>query len=405
MAPGRQSADSTAPSSAHNRLSLLGWLGALGLLLAACGPSTPVNVLARVLAVIPVHATPSAGLGGDSSAIWVPSDLDGSISRVDPLTNEVSATIQVATSRSCTLCWGAVTTHAGSVWATSSSARLALLGIDPVSNRVSTSVALPVFPSAVMSTSDGTVWIASVLDSAVVKFDPLSQQVQARIGVPRPSRLAAGDGAVWVISIPDDAPDGRVVAIDTRTDQVVANVEVGVQPTAIAFGEGGVWVVDEGRQRLQRIDPREAAVVASIPVGFLPTGVTVSDGSIWVVSLSAPGVDGPALSRIDPTTNTNLGSISVGHGAPMGLAVGAGSLWVATRNPDSIVRVQASGAAAESQPLLLGVVVAAVLVALWTWRQSAHGPRWSPADSGRQLLQLRRFSALRDRGAGALDRN
>jgi len=396
MAPGRPSADSTGPSSARSR-TVVGCLGALTLLLAACSASTPVDVLARVLAVIPVHATPSAGLDADNSAIWVPSDLDGSISRVDPLTNEVSATIQLATSRSCTLCWGAVTTHAGSVWATSSSARLALLGIDPSSNRVTTSMPLPVFPSAVLSTSDGLVWVASVLDSAVVKFDPLSQQVQARIGIPRPSRLAAGNGAVWVISIPDDAADGRVVAIDTRTDQIVANVEVGVQPTAIAFGEGSVWVVDEGRQRLQRIDARTGGVVASIPVGFLPTGVAVSDGSIWVVSLSAPGVEGPALSRIDPTTNTNLGSISVGHGAPTGLAVGAGSLWVATRNPDSIVRVQASGAAAGTQPLLLSVVVAAVLVALWTWRQSTHDPRWSPAVSGRQLLQLRRFSEIRAR--------
>ena len=398
MALGRPSAASTGPSSARNRWGVAAWLSALGLLLAACGQAKPVDVLGQVLAVIPVHATPSAGLDGDNSAIWIPSDLDGSISRVDPLTNEVSATIQLAGTRSCTLCWGAVATQAGAVWATSSSARLALLGIDPLSNRITTSVPLPVFPSAVMSTSDGAVWVASVLDSAVVKLDPVTEQVQARIGVPRPSRLAAGDGAVWVISLPDDAPDGRVVAIDTRSDQVIAEVEVGGQPTAITFGEGSVWVVDEGTQRLQRIDPGSNALVASIPVGFLPTGVAVSAGSIWVVSLSAPGVDGPALSRIDPSTNTNLGSISVGHGTPTGVAVGAGSLWVATRNPDTVVRVQPSGGASESQPLLLAVVVlSAVLVALWSWRQSAHGPRWSPVVAGHQLVQLRRFSELRER--------
>lgn len=375
----------------------LGALAALGLLLTACSQSTPQDAVARVLAVIPVHATPSAGLDADSSAIWVPSDLDGSISRVDPLTNQVSATIQLPTSRSCTLCWGAVATQGGSVWATSSSARLALLGIDPLSNQVSTSVPLPIFPSAVISSSDGMVWVASVLDSAVVRFDPATQQVQARISVPRPSRLAAGEGTVWVVSIPDDAPDGRVVGIDARTDEVVTNVEVGVQPTAIAFGEKSVWVVDEGTQRLQRIDPHSNAVVASIPVGFLPTGVAVSGGSVWVASLSAPGVDGPALSRIDAASNANLGSVSLGHGAPMGVTVGAGSLWVATRNPDTVVRVEAPGTSAESQPLLLSVVVLALLGALWTWRQSARGPRWSRAVSGRQILQLRRFSELRAR--------
>jgi hypothetical protein len=199
------------------------------------------------------------------------------------------------------------------------------------------------------------------------------------------------------VSIPDDAPDGRVVGIDARTDEVVTNVEVGVQPTAIAFGENSVWVVDEGTQRLQRIDPHSNAVVASIPVGFLPTGVAVSGGSVWVASLSAPGVDGPALSRIDPASNANLGSVSLGHGAPMGVTVGAGSLWVATRNPDTVVRVEAPDTSAESQPLLLSVVVLALLGALWTWRQSARGPRWSRAVSGRQILQLRRFSELRTR--------
>ena len=398
MARGRPSAVSTGPSSARKRRGVA-WLSALGLcLLAACGQPRPVDALGQVLAVIPVHATPSAGLDGDNSAIWVPSDLDGSISRVDPLTNEVSATIQLAGAHSCTLCWGAVAAQGGAVWATSSSARLALLGIDPLSNRITTTVPLPVFPSAVMSTSDGAVWVASVLDSAVVKLDPVTQQVQARIGVPRPSRLAAGDGAVWAISLPDDAPDGRVVAIDPRSEQVVAEVEVGSQPMAITVGEGSVWVVDEGAQRLQRIDPGRNALVASIPVGFLPTGVAVSTGSVWVVSLSAPGVDGPALSRIDPTTNTNLGSISIGHGAPTGVAVAAGSLWVATRNPDTIVRVQPTGAASESQPLPLAIVVVmAVLVAVWAWRQSARGPRWSPVASGHQLLQLRRFSELRGR--------
>jgi streptogramin lyase len=375
----------------------------LGLLLAACTQSAAtLDTSAHIVAVIPVQATPSAGLDADSFAVWVPSDLDGSISRVDPLTNEVAASIDLGSGRSCTLCWGAVATHAGSVWATSSSARLALLGIDPQSNRVTAHLPLPVFPSAVVTTNDGAVWVASVLDGAVVRFDPVSQQVLARINIPRPSRLAAGDGVVWVISLPDDAPDGHAVAIDTRTDRIVADVEVGLQPIAIAFGEGSVWVIDQGRQRLQRIDPRANAIVASIPVGFLPTGVAVSEGSIWVVSLSASGVDGPALSRIDPTTNTNLGSISVGHGAPVAVAVGAGSLWVATRNPDAIVRVDPPTApvAAGNQlsPLVAALLVAALgLACLAASRQSAGATRWTPAASGRQLRQLRDFSRLRAR--------
>jgi virginiamycin B lyase len=132
-------------------------LCAVSLLLAACGPVPSVGSIA---AIIPVGAAPAAGVAAESSAVWVPSDLDGSISRVDPATNSVSATIQPGDARSCSLCLGAVAMQSGSVWVTSSSARLALVGIDRRSNRVSSSTPLPIFPSSVIADGDGSLWLA-----------------------------------------------------------------------------------------------------------------------------------------------------------------------------------------------------------------------------------------------------
>jgi len=375
--------------------SLSSLLSAVGLLLAACGTLPSVG---SVAAIIPVGAAPAAGLAAESSAVWVPSDLDGSISRVDPATNSVSAKIQPGDARSCSLCLGAVAMQSGSVWVTSSSARLALVGIDRRSNRVSSSAPLPVFPSAVIADEDGSLWLASVLDSTVVRFNPASQQIVARMRVPRPSRLAAGDGAIWVIARPDEMGEGLIVRIDPRTNMIAASVEVGLQPTAIAYGEGGVWVIDEASQRLQRIDPNANAVVASVPTGFLPSGVAAGEGSIWVISQSAAGVNGPALSRIDPSNNAVLGSLAVGPGVPVGLAVGAGSVWVATRNPDTIVRVQpvgAPGGSHESVWLLPAVLAAALIVVVWLWPKAARAAGWTSRRRGDQLEALRRFSETR----------
>ena len=159
--------------------SLSSLLSAVGLLLAACGTLPSVG---SVAAIIPVGAAPAAGLAAESSAVWVPSDLDGSISRVDPATNSVSAKIQPGDARSCSLCLGAVAMQSGSVWVTSSSARLALVGIDRRSNRVSSSAPLPVFPSAVIADEDGVViWPQEQITTLLGKADAKRQQDDARL--------------------------------------------------------------------------------------------------------------------------------------------------------------------------------------------------------------------------------
>jgi YVTN family beta-propeller protein len=356
-----------------------------------------------VAAVIPLTAAPGAGLSVASSGVWVPSDANGALARLDAQTNQVSAVIHLGPTPTCTLCWGAVAAHEGAVWTTSTSARLAVVAIDPLENRIITSLPMSVFPSAVASANDGTLWLASVLDSAVVRIDPKTQRQLASISVPRAARLAVGGGAVWVLSHGDAATSGTVAKIDPFTNHVVATIEVGLQPIAIAFGDDSVWVVDASSQRLQRIDPQSNTVVAQVGVGFLPTGVAAGSGSVWVISHSAPGVSGPALARIDPSSNTVSGSVALGEGSPVGVAFGAGSVWVASRDPNAIVRVTplplpSTRSWIDSQPLLL--VVAALLLLLMAWfrRSSLHRRTYAPVHYGAHMSDLRRFAQNRARG-------
>lgn len=60
-----------------------------------------------------------------------------------------------------------------------------------------------------------------------------------------PSALAVGEGGVWILS----HGDGTVSRIDAKTNTVLATIETGVtRPEGrIAAGEGAVWITAPGR--------------------------------------------------------------------------------------------------------------------------------------------------------------
>src|SRR5256885_12309917 len=55
-----------------------------------------------------------------------------------------------------------------------------------------------------------------------------------------------------------------------------------------------------------RIDGRTNAITAEIPLEGAPDGVAVDDGAVWVANARAD-----RLSRIDPTTNAPVATIKV----------------------------------------------------------------------------------------------
>ena len=85
----------------------------------------------KVVATIPVGPTPrflAAGLG----SVWTLNQGDGSVSRIDPATNKVSATIEVGVPGE----GGDIAVGEGAVWVTAIGKPLSK--IDPATNRVVT---------------------------------------------------------------------------------------------------------------------------------------------------------------------------------------------------------------------------------------------------------------------------
>lgn len=117
----------------------------------------------------------------------------------------------------------------------------------------------------------------------------------------------------------------HVGVIDTDTNEVVDEIQVGIRPGPVEFGGGSAWVGNLDDQTLTRIDPATRSTIKTIPLGEkTPTGVAFGAGALWV----AHGQRGQ-LSRVDPqfervTDTLQLASPESQRGA---VDVGEGSVW------------------------------------------------------------------------------
>jgi hypothetical protein len=134
---------------------------------------------------------------------------------------------------------------------------------------------------------------------------------------------------------PPPQAGGQLARIDPVTGTVLGRFDVGASATAVAVGEGAVWVVDEQEQKVVRVDPSSGRVVAKIAVGKEPAAIAVGEGGIWVAD-SADGI----VERIDPATNSVVARIRVQEGVALvaaagGSVVAAGNASTLSIDPDS----------------------------------------------------------------------
>ncbi len=194
--------------------------------------------------------------------------------------------------------------------------------IDPSTNQVVRTIAVGAGPSAV-AFGVGAAWVANSSDGTVSahRCRHLASDEDA-VGRPRAGGIAQGFGRVWVA-----APSAGVVAVlDARSGQVVDRIGVGVDPEAVAVGAGAVWVTNRGDGTVSRIDPESRTVTKTIDVGRGADAIAAGPAAVWVASPTDR-----TLSRIDPERQAVVETVSVGN-APQGLALSGKTLYVAVRS-------------------------------------------------------------------------
>jgi DNA-binding beta-propeller fold protein YncE len=103
---------------------------------------------------------------------------------------------------------------------------------------------------------------------------------------------------------------------------------------ALTVGDGAIWVVSRpdfrccplvsiGTGALSRIDPRTNSITETFPLAGDPVGVAVGAGAVWVANAGSRSVI-----KVDPKEHRPPETIKIG-GRPSGIAFGRGAVWVA----------------------------------------------------------------------------
>jgi ABC-type branched-subunit amino acid transport system substrate-binding protein/tRNA A-37 threonylcarbamoyl transferase component Bud32 len=148
----------------------------------------------------------------------------------------------------------------------------------------------------------------------------------------------------------DDLRAAGALALDPESGEVVASVPLGTYPSAVAVGEGSVWIVDADDRTVSQIDSETRTAVRTFSTSSTPTDVAVGAGGVWIGNaLSAGSFLPTSVTRLDPETGLVVATIELppppgGHVSAYAgfsrqhIAVSEDAVWVV--NPDlSVSRI------------------------------------------------------------------
>jgi YVTN family beta-propeller protein len=296
----------------------------------------------RVQAVI--QTGPAAhGVTVGFGSVWVANHHGGSVSRIDPAMNEVTATIPVGEGP------GSITAGYGYVWVDDYNGD-GFWRIDPRTNEARKLWAHTGGVCANTTVGAGAVWAIGGPKGPLFKMEPSSGRVidTAKIDgcgaelTDMNAGIALGAGSLWVGS-----GRGRLLRLDPKTLALQTTITVPGGPIWVgssSFGSGALWVtqlprggdtsIDDGL--VLRIDPATNLVTARIGVGWGPDDTCVEDGSVWALN----GSDG-TVSEISPSTARVRRTIQIGGSEDAALACGFGSVWATQFDESAVVRIAA----------------------------------------------------------------
>jgi YVTN family beta-propeller protein len=130
--------------------------------------------------------------------------------------------------------------------------------------------------------------------------------------------------------LPGIAPDA-LGAIDLKTNQIVASVSVGSRPGQIVYGNGALWVANQGENTISRVDPIAQRRTSTIPLLAMPTGLAAGRQSIWVTTDEGIKVIDPAFDVVARTIKLREPAPTVGSPFvtwPIAMAFTHAAAWV-----------------------------------------------------------------------------
>jgi YVTN family beta-propeller protein len=321
----RRGATSVAAGAAAVAIAVLAWpsprVGDEGL------PPAGPRVTSAV--TIDVGAGPSEVAVGNA-AVWVANTADATVSRIDPSSNEVAATISVGGAPGDLAVAGD-----GSVWVANPDLA-AVQRIDPTSNARTPDVAIPVAEAgdSLDLAIDRYLWVA-VVGKELVQVDPATSKVVRTVDGVTPVNVAARTGRVFVLEI-----DGTVVELDAETGERTGferSFDISERGDVHFYG-GKLWVASSNGSVVYAADVSDpAAEVERYRFRGTYQEMVHTPAQILVLSDSGSGGVLSAVSGAGAHEFTGAGL----DGSPRDIVQGAGSLWISDFDAGTVTRLEA----------------------------------------------------------------
>jgi YVTN family beta-propeller protein len=191
-----------------------------------------------------------------------------------------------------------------------------------------------------------------------------------------------------LVPLPDSA-----LGIDPTTNEIIAAVPAGGNPTGIAAAEDSVWVLSLGDKVLYGI-PTDGGAPRTHGLPGSPTGIAVGAGAVWITfGYGAASASEGSVLRVSTGTPFDDTTVAVQNGAT-GIAVGEGGIWVVNELANSLARIDPA-----TRTVAASVTVAEQPVAVAT----GEGSVWVAHAIGRSIWQLDPLTMSKTREAALSD--
>ena len=264
-----------------------------------------------------------------ANAVWTGSTGPNAVHRIDPRTNTIVASVALPGEPCAGLAEGF-----GALWVPLCGAQPGLARIALASNRLEE--VLPIGPPGAeggIATSADSVWLVTDIHGSLARIDPATGKLRQTVRLPAGSfNLRHADGTLYATRV----EGAELTAVDAATGKVLSSVRTGTHPRFLTIGGGYVWTLNQLDGTMTRISVKTRKAAGSIALHAPGPGgdIAFGEGKVWTTVFNTP------LSVTDAATGHLLHQWTGPGGDSLG--IGHGAIWITDYNRGTIARIPLS---------------------------------------------------------------
>ena len=205
------------------------------------------------------------------------------------------------------------------------------VAVQPPGDRLLATITAGDKPCAIAADNQDRAWVTNYGEASLVSIDGQSSKLSKPIATRlNPCAIVWSAGALWMAQL----GSGNVARLDPDTGEAIFTLPVGGQVWDMQVGdEGSVWIAVRNSRKVLRVDPATNVVAAEIQLDGTLSGLAVTPGAVWV----AVDSENEAV-RIDTATNEVAATIPLA-GSPTWWGTDGEHLWLSFTNDGTVAAV------------------------------------------------------------------